>query len=133
VRQQVRADRDDDYRHINSTERGSDGYQDDAIAFAEKRARKSRPQRLGLVLRNEATSRNVSSRVNVPTRAATPHHGSHNFAPMRPAKTAESVYALQKLSKKDPNGDVRPRARATSPSTTSESPLNAKKPTAGIH
>ena len=51
---QVRADRDDDHRHINSAEGGADGYQDDAIALAEKRAGESRPQRLGLVLRNEA-------------------------------------------------------------------------------
>ena len=108
-RNQIGADRDDDDRHVDSTERRADGYQDDAIALAEKRARESRPQRLGLALGTRPSSRNVSSRVNVPTRAATPHHGSHSFAPIKPAKTAESVYALQKLSKNDPNDDWRPQ------------------------
>lgn len=72
-------------------------------------------------------SRNVSRRVNVPTRAAIPHQGSHSCAPISPMNTDESAYALQKLSKKEPNGDWSPRARATIPSTQSENPLRPKK------
>ena len=131
-RQSSVSDRNGGDRLIDSTERGAEGHQDDAIAFAEKRAWKSRPQRFGLVLRDEA----IQSEREQPGQC--PDEGSHappriaQLCPDQPREDRRIGIRLQKLSKNDPNDDWRPRARATIPSTTSDSPLSAKKVTARI-